>query len=237
MVGSARICAVIPACDEERSIGRVIRELRAQVPEIDVLVVNDGSRDRTEAEAHANGAHVLSLPVNVGYGSALHAGLRWALEHDAAFVVTLDADGQHDPNEVSKILSPVLEGKVDLALGSRYLSHGARYRVPMLRRAGSWFFARIVSLLARQKITDPTTGFQAMNRRVLESYASMKNFPRRSPDADILLYANRLGYRITECAVIMHADEGTGSMHSTLRSAAYPLQMLISITAVLLRKR
>jgi glycosyltransferase involved in cell wall biosynthesis len=231
------IYAVVPAYDEERSVGRVVRELRQSIPAIEVIVVNDGSHDKTEMEARAAGAYVLSLPENGGYGAALQTGLRHAFAQGAEFVVTLDADGQHDPAEVPLLLAPVLDGVADLALGSRYLGRSAGYRVPRLRRAGSWFFARIATALAKQPITDPTTGFQAMNRKVLASYAGWRRFPRRTPDANLLLYASRLGHRIIERPVVMHADEGPGSMHGTLRSAAYPVQMLSSILAVLLRRR
>jgi glycosyltransferase involved in cell wall biosynthesis len=237
VVATHKICAVVPAYDEERSVGRIVRELRQLVPAIEVIVVNDGSRDNTEMEACAAGAHVLSLPKNRGYGAALQTGIRHAFAQGAEFVVTLDADGQHDPAEIPLLLAPVLDGEADLALGSRYLGRSAGYRVPHLRRAGSWFFARIASALVKQPITDPTTGFQAMNRKVLASYAGWSRFPVRTPDANLLLYASRRGHRIVERPVIMHADEGPGSMHGTLRSAVYPVQMLSSILAVLLRRR
>jgi glycosyltransferase involved in cell wall biosynthesis len=225
---------VIPAFNEERCVGKVIRGVGEFLPSARIVMVDDRSTDDTARVARSAGASVIQLPVNSGYGVALQTGLIWAHRNGAQMVVTLDADGQHEPAEIPALLRPVLAGEADLSLGSRYLNQGARYHVPLLRRLGSRLFARIASRLIRQPVTDPTTGFQAMNRKVLDLYASLSEFPEQTPDADLIVYANLRHCRIVEVPVIMHADQGEGSMHGAIKSAAYVPKMLISILSVLI---
>jgi glycosyltransferase involved in cell wall biosynthesis len=225
---------VIPAFNEERCIGNVIHGVRDVLPSASIVVVDDHSSDETARVAGSAGANVIRLPVNSGYGVTLQTGLIWAHRRGAQIAVTLDADGQHDPAELPALLRPVLAAQADLSLGSRYLNNGARYHVPLLRLLGSRFFARIASRLIRQPITDPTTGFQAMNRKVLDLYASLREFPEQTPDADLIVYASLRHCRIVEVPVFMYADQGEGSMHGAIKSAAYVPKMLISILSVLI---
>jgi glycosyltransferase involved in cell wall biosynthesis len=225
--------AVIPAFNEDRCVGDVIRRVRQFLPSAHIVLVDDASTDSTAQTARSAGASVIRLPVNSGYGVALQTGLIWAYRNGAQTVVTLDADGQHEPAEIPALLHPLSAGEADLSLGSRYLNHGARYHVPFLRLLGSRLFARIASRLIGQPVTDPTTGFQAMNRKVLDLYANLREFPEQTPDADLIVYANLRRCRIVEVPVIMHADQGEGSMHGAIKSAAYVPKMLISILSVL----
>ena len=172
--------------------------------------------------------------MNSGYGVALQTGLLWAYRNGADLAVTLDADGQHDPAELPRLVEHVLDGTADLTLGSRYLNGGARYKVPFLRRLGSRFFACLVTRLIRKRITDPTTGFQAMNRKVLRLYATLPDFPEKTPDANLIVYASLRHVRIMEIPVVMHADQGPGSMHGTLGSIFYVPRMTISVLSNLI---
>lgn len=225
---------VIPAFNEGKSIGRVLQALKELFPGSQIVVVDDGSADDTPQRAALSGATVISLPFNAGYGVALQTGFLWARRHRARFVVTLDADGQHDPGEVPKLAAPVLAEEADLVLGSRYLPESRCYRVPWPRRLGSWLFAQVVSLLMRQRITDPTTGFQCMNAKVLDLYVGLPDFPSMSPDADLILYAHLRGCRIRETPVVMHEDAGKDSMHGFFKSIFYVPKMLTAILGVLL---
>src|SRR5579871_1692414 len=224
---------VIPAYNEAASVGRVIHSVLDRFPEAHIIVVDDGSTDGTTRAAQAAGAKVVRMPFNSGYGMALQTGLRWARQHGARYVVMLDADGQHDPKELPAILEPVLRGRADVAVGSRYLSSRARYRIPVARRLGSWIFAKLLSILTGGRITDPTSGFQCLSAAALEMFSQIEDFPPATPDADMLLYAHLEGLRICEVPVTMYADEGQDSMHSFARSFFYAPKMVVAMAGVL----
>jgi glycosyltransferase involved in cell wall biosynthesis len=226
---------VIPAYNEEVHVGDVVRRLKSYYPQGNVVVVNDGSTDDTWLRATQAGAQVIDMPFNGGYGTALHTGLLWAVRHNATFTITLDADGQHDPAEIAKLVS-LVEGGADIALGSRFLPESVCYRVPASRRAGSWVFARTVSLLAGKRFTDPTTGFQCLNQKALKLLVNLRDFPEKYPDADLILYSHLRGCRIEEAAVVMHADETGDSMHGFWKSLFYAPKMLVAMLAVFLSR-
>jgi len=227
---------VIPAHNEGRSITAVIDRVRAYFSNPSIAVINDGSSDDTASKAKAAGAHLINLPFNSGYGVALHTGLIWAYRHKAQLVVTQDADGQHDPAEARKLLEVVTSGAADIALGSRYRDGSQCYPVPLARRIGSFLFAWLLTRLAHTEITDPTTGFQALNARALEVLVQLPDFPERTPDADVLLFARRSGCRILEVPVAMYTDQSNDSMHSVWKSLFYVPKMLIAMLAVILNR-
>lgn len=225
---------VIPAYNEGAVIGKVVRRVHEAVPEARIIVINDGSDDNTAPEAAAAGARVITLPFNCGYGVALHTGLTGALRAGPDLVITLDADGQHDPGSIERLMEPVRRGDADLVLGSRYLPQSVTYRVPALRRLTARCLARLLSLLTGQRLTDTTTGFQCMNRKTLHRFVALKDFPERTPDADLILYAVMTGCRVREVPVTMHADQGGESMHGALKSMFYVPKLFTAILSVLL---
>jgi glycosyltransferase involved in cell wall biosynthesis len=231
-----RFCIVIPAYNEGRTIAKLVEKTKRLFPCSELVVVNDGSVDDTKYEAARLGATVVDHPFNLGYGVALHTGLIWAKRNGARIVVTLDADGQHDPAEITHLLSPVMSDQADLALGSRYLKKGARYKVPLIRRMGAWMFATTLSAIIRQRITDPTTGLQCLNSKVLDLYVNLPDFPEKTPDADLIIYARRHGCRILEVPTAMYADEGQDSMHGFLKSFFYVPKMLIAMLGMIVTK-
>jgi glycosyltransferase involved in cell wall biosynthesis len=228
-----RLHFVVPAHNEAACIGRVIRLIRELYPDACVVVVNDGSDDNTGYVAREAGATIIEMPFNSGYGVAVHTGLRWAYAQSADAVVTLDADGQHDPAEVGQLLKVLRESTADVVIGSRYRQHGARYRVPVARRVVSWLLALGTSLLTRESITDPTSGFQALGPKAIALYARMRDFPESTPDADLIVYAVRQGLRVREAAVLMYADQGSGSMHAGLKAVLYCPKMLFALVGVM----
>jgi glycosyltransferase involved in cell wall biosynthesis len=231
---SGRIVFVMPAYEEEACIESVVRRAFTYYPDACVAVVNDRSPDDTGRRARVAGAVVIDMPFNSGYGAALHTGLCWAQRRQAEIVITLDADGQHDPREICHLLDPVQSDKADLVLGSRYREDGAQYPVPATRRAGSWLFAQVTSALIGKRITDPTSGFQCMNRKALDLFCSVDDFPEKTPDADLILLAHLSGLRVQEVAVRMYADQGAGSMHGLWKSLSYAPKMLVAMAGVLL---
>ena len=229
-----RILVVIPALNEEEQIAAVVQHVKEQVPEAQILVVNDGSSDRTEQSALASGAKVLSHPFNMGYGVALQTGYKYAREYGFDYVLQMDGDGQHDPQYLRVLLMEVKEGKVDVVIGSRFLREGG-YHVPILRRMGMLLFGFIASRVSGQKITDPTSGYQALSRRVIEFY-TRDAFPGDYPDADVLVMLHRAGLRVQEVPVAMRPNSNGRSMHKGLKPLYYIYKMLLSITLNLMRK-
>jgi glycosyltransferase involved in cell wall biosynthesis len=225
---------LIPAYNEAGRIGQVIAEVRATLPTADVLVVNDGSSDRTVAEARAAGALVLSLPVNLGYGAALQSGYKYAVRRGYDVIGQVDGDGQHLPSYLKKMLDGLADPAVDVVLGSRFLDKDGHYRASRARQMGMAVFARIASRVMQQHVSDPTSGFQVMRRPVASFFCS-EIYPSDYPDADILILLHRSGFRIREIGVQMREPEGK-SMHSGHRSIYYVYKMTLSIAMTLLRR-
>ena len=211
-----RLVVVIPAYNEAERIAGVIREITGVLPGVDVLVVDDGSRDDTVAEANAAGAIVLPLPLNLGYGAALQAGYKYAIRHGYELVAQMDADGQHDASYLPKLIERAQEEGVDVAIGSRFLDRDGHYRPSRARKLGMAVFARIASAVTRQHVSDPTSGFQVLRIEVARFFCS-EVYPTDYPDADILILLHRSGFRIREVAVQMRPPPGK-SMHSGHRS-------------------
>lgn len=225
---------IIPVFNEERKIGSVIMGARKALPGARILVVNDGSTDHTGEEARKAGAVVLTHPFNLGYGAALHTGYTYALMSDCDSVVQMDGDGQHDPRSIPALLEPVKRGGTDVSIGSRFLGKRT-YPVPPVRRIGMMIFARIAAFLTGQRVTDPTSGFQAMNRRALKLLAS-PNFPVDYPDADVLVMLHRAGLTFVEVPVTMHPGRKGKSMHAgILGPLYYVFKMFLSLFVTLLR--
>jgi glycosyltransferase involved in cell wall biosynthesis len=223
----------MPAHNEAGSVCDVVRAIFTHFPHAQAVVVNDGSVDATAQLARDAFATVIDMPFNTGYGVAVHTGLRWALRRGADAVVTLDADGQHDPAEAAQLLAPILAGEADIVIGSRYRERGAQYHVPLLRRVGSRIFAIGTSALIDSRITDPTSGFQCLGPAALRFYAGMADFPEKTPDADLIVYACRQGLRVREVPVCMYADKGADSMHGGLKSLLYAPKMFFALVGVL----
>jgi glycosyltransferase involved in cell wall biosynthesis len=226
---------VIPAFDEAENISEVLQAVTRHAPEFDVLVVDDASHDGTAEIAHAQGAKVVTHPFNMGYGAALQTGYRHALRSDYGVVVQLDADGQHDPESLRALAEPILDGELDVVLGSRF-HPGSSYRMPLLRRLGSLWFSSLVRWLTGLSISDPTTGMQALSPAVLKLYTS-DAFPSDYPDADMLVLLRRNDYRIGELPVTMHERPDAPSMHRGIGVLYYVYKMTLAIFMNTIRRR
>ncbi len=229
-----RRVAIVPAFNEEASIAGVVGELLAYDPELRVVVVDDGSTDRTADIARSAGAKVISLPFNLGIGGAVQTGFRYAWEQGFDVAVRADGDGQHDPAELDAILRPVLADEADVAVGSRFIG-GDGYRSSRSRRAGIRLLAWIVSALTRQRITDPTSGFQAANRLGIRLFAA--DYPHDYPEAEatVMVFKHRL--RLQEVPVKMRARESGRSSITTLRSVYYMVKVVLAIFVALFRRK
>lgn len=218
---------IVPAFNEAAVIRDTLKELRAKARH--VLVVDDGSADDTARAARAAGAETLRLGTNLNYGGALQAGFRYACRRTSwPYIVTFDADGQHDPAYLEALLGPLREGRADYVLGSRFLERGAG-AVPFPRDLGIRLFAGAASLAAGLVVTDPTTGMAAMTREVARVFL-LDLFPQDFPDADVIIMLSRMGFRIVEVPVKMRPSRSGKSMHSGLiRPLYYIAKMSVSM--------
>jgi hypothetical protein len=226
--------AIVPAYNEAGAIGRVVDEIRAFDPAIDVVVVDDASGDETAAIAAAHGATVLRLPFNVGIGGAVQTGFKYAVEHGYELAVRLDGDGQHDPAELPKLVEPILRGDADLVIGSRFVDAGGTYRPPFARRVGIRVFARLVSLLGGQRVTDTTSGFTALDRTGIELFAA--EFPHDYPEVEATLVALRSGLRLAQVQVGMRERETGSSSITFVRSLYYMVKVMLALLVASLRR-
>jgi glycosyltransferase involved in cell wall biosynthesis len=228
-----RRIAIVPAYNEERNVARVIDELRAFDPGLDIVVVSDGSHDRTAAVAAERGAHVVALPFNLGIGGAVQTGFKYAHEHGYELVVRCDGDGQHIPAELPKVLEPVLSGEADIAVGSRFAG-GEGYQSSATRRVGIRLLALIVSAIAKQRVTDTTSGFQALNRKALDLFAA--DYPHDYPEVEGIVMLIKHQLRLREVPVSMREREHGQSSITALRSIYYMAKVLVALFVGLFRR-
>ena len=226
--------AIVPALNEEESVGRVIEEIRAFDPSFEIVVVDDGSTDRTGEVAASHGARVLRLPFNLGIGGAVQTGYRYAHERGYDLAVQIDGDGQHDPRELPAILAPVLDGTVDMAVGSRFAG-GRRYRAPLARRLGIRVFAWTVSLLVGQRVTDTTSGFRAVNRRGIALFAA--DYPHDYPEVEATVMVVKHRLRLCEVPVAMRERTAGRSSIGPFSSVYYMVKVLLALFVGLFRRR
>lgn len=194
----SEVAVIIPAFNEEQAIGDLIEELRQCTPDVHIVVINDGSSDETSMIARSKNVCVLDLPCNLGVGSAVQAGYRYAFGKGYRFVIRIDGDGQHPPREIPKLVDAILENDVDLVIGSRYVEK-RRYENTTLRSIGIKILAFLLSLICRSKVTDPTSGFWVINRKLLYYFAN--DYPDEYPEPEAIALMRRHGFRYLEIPV------------------------------------
>jgi glycosyltransferase involved in cell wall biosynthesis len=237
-----RTLVFIPAWNEEASIDGVVADVRAHIPDADILVVDDGSTDSTTERARANGVLVATMPFNQGLGAALQTGYLWALREGYDSCAHLDADGQHPAAEVARLLAEVRADKADLVLGSRYADRpeplpgapeptvelaGEDYKATWSRQIGINVFRFILTLATRQRFTDTTSGMRAANRRVMKLFS--ENYSPDFAEIESLQLAVREGLRVEEVPVRMLERTGGTSFLTPLRSAFFIFKGLVVI--------
>jgi glycosyltransferase involved in cell wall biosynthesis len=229
-----RLVAVVPAWNEEGAIAAVVDEIKAAAPGAEVVVVDDASTDATAEISEAHGATVLRLPFNVGIGGAVQTGFRYALDARYERAVRLDGDGQHDASQIPLILGPIESGEADLVIGSRFVDPEGAYRPPFARRIGIRVFARLVSVLGGQRVTDTTSGFIALDRPGIELFAA--EYPHDYPEVESTLVALRSGLRLMQVQVEMR-ERTTGTSSITfLRSLYYIVKVTLALLVASVRR-
>ncbi len=226
---------IVPAFNEEMTIGAVIDEIKQNVPFADVLVVNDGSSDSTGRIARRQGVTVIDHPFNLGYGAALQTGFRFAVRERYHYALTMDADGQHISSSAQGLIEAMKEHDADVVIGSRFAGSG--YRMGTLRKIGVKLFSLIARTYTGINITDPTSGFQLIKRRAFSYLAIGDNYPLDYPDVNIIMALHKRKYKIVEAPVVMEENRFGRSMHSGFRPVFYVIKMVLAIIMVLVRKR
>jgi glycosyltransferase involved in cell wall biosynthesis len=224
---------ILPAYNEEKTIREVIAAVKENISYADILVVNDGSADRTGPIALQEDATVINHPFNLGYGAALQTGFRFAKKRGYEYVITMDADGQHVPSSAASLLDAMETNDADVVIGSRFTGNG--YRVGVLRKAGVVLFSLVAKAYTGIRVTDPTSGFQLFRRRAFSYLAEGDNYPLDYPDVNIIMALHKKEFRIVEAPVTMNRNAYGKSMHSGIRPLLYVLKMFLAIIMVLVR--
>jgi glycosyltransferase involved in cell wall biosynthesis len=236
MRASGTALAVVPAYNEAHTVASVVRAVHETVPDFDVLVVDDGSTDRTAELAERAGARVLKLPFNLGIGGAVQAGFTFARDNDYRLMIQVDADGQHDPGEICRLLDAMeADPTVDMVCGSRFLTKDFRYPAPVSRRTGIHVFAFLLSRIVRQRVSDPTSGFRLYNRRAINLFA--RDYPHDYPEVEAVLMVHHHHLRMTEVPVRMYKRDGGISSITSGKSAYYMIKVLLALMVGLARAR
>ncbi|HEU4963981.1 MAG TPA: glycosyltransferase family 2 protein [Bacilli bacterium] len=234
MKPDVRVLVIIPAYNEEGSIGDVIRNIRAVSANIDVVVINDGSKDLTVEVAQAAGATVVDLPFNLGIGGAMQTGYLYAYQNDYDIAIQTDADGQHDPSYIPNLIRPIVDGEVNFVVGSRYVEK-TTYRSSAMRRVGMIFFANLIRLVTKRRVTDPTSGFRAADRNIIRMFADY--YPVDYPEVEVLVHIARNGYSFKEISVEMSARQAGRSSITPLKSIYYMVKVGLAVMISATRPR
>jgi len=230
-----RRLAIVPAYNEAGAVGATVAGIRRFAPDFDVLVVDDGSSDATTERARAAGATVLRLPFNVGIGGAMQAGYIYARENGYEVAVQVDGDGQHDPRFIHELLARLGgEPGLNMVTGSRFLDPASEgFRSSAARRVGIRLFSRVVSLITRRRVSDPTSGFRMTDRRGIELFA--RDYPHDYPEIEaiLLMHAHRLNS--CEIPVVMRPRTSGSSAISSTQSVYYMVKVLLAVFVALFR--
>lgn len=221
-----KIIVLIPAYNEEKSISSVISQIRYYAPEVDILVINDGSTDSTFEKAVEAGARVVNLPFNLGIGGAMQTGYIYAKYHNYDIAIQVDGDNQHDPSYIHKLIQPIINDTADMVIGSRYVEETV-YKSTAIRRIGMVFFTILIKILTNKWIKDTTSGFRAVDKDIINLFAS--EYPVDYPEVDVLVKLFKKKFRVIELPVEMKARKTGKSSITPIRSIYYMIKVTLSL--------
>ncbi|MFU0789320.1 glycosyltransferase family 2 protein [Cerasibacillus sp. JNUCC 74] len=220
---------IVPAYNEEASIASTLNslmKLKSNIKSLEICVVNDGSTDKTADIVASFDVVLLNLPMNLGIGGAVQTGYKYAYNHGYEIAVQFDADGQHNTNDFLELIKPIIKNEEDMVVGSRFLQKTS-YSGSKTRRIGIYYFYLILKLLTNKSYTDPTSGYRAINRRVICLFAH--DYPKDYPEPEVLMHLNRKNMRIREVTANMAARQGGESSITFWKSVYYMGKVTLSI--------
>lgn len=220
-----KVLIIIPAYNEAKNLPGLFEEIRNKCPDYDVVVVNDCSNDNTAEVCRKYGADVIDLPVNLGIGGAVQAGYKYAFYNNYDVAVQVDGDGQHNPEYINLLIREIIGG-INLCIGSRFIER-VGFQSTIVRRLGIFFFSKLIRLVTGQAVTDPTSGFRACDRKVIEYFA--REYPRDYPEPETIVLASRKNFKITEVPVVMKEREQGRSSITSLKSVYYMIKVSLAI--------
>lgn len=226
---------VIPAYNEAKNIKKVLDEIKKDVSYADIVVVNDCSSDNTKEIVLESGVPCIDGIFNMKYAWAVQTGLKYAYQNNYDYVIQFDADGQHIAKEAVKLLDEMKKSNVDIVIGSRYLKNMG-YSGSVFRKFGTKLFEILIKLFCKERIADPVSGFQCLNKRVIEKYARMGEYPE-FPDANLVIEMLLSGYKIKEVPVKMRVREDGESMHGGfIKPIKYMINMFYTIFFIVIQQ-
>ena len=230
-----KILAIVPAYNEAGNIGSVVQQIRSLSIPVDVLVVNDGSRDSTAQEASAQGASVVSLPFNLGIGGAVQTGFQFAFDGGYDIAVQIDGDGQHDAADLPKLLAPITAGHADMVVGSRFMENSDGFKSSFSRRLGIQFFVHLIGALTGASISDPTSGFRAYNQKMIRLFA--EQYPHDFPEPEAIMLARLFEAKIEEVPVEMRKRSAGLSSIRYMKTLYYMVKVTFAILLNKIKKK
>ncbi len=229
-----KLLFIIPAYNEAENIQSVLDEIKRDVDYADILVIDDCSKDDTRKIVKKNGVKCITNVMNMRYAMAVQTGLKYAYYNNYDYVIQMDADGQHIAKEAEKLFEEMKKSNVDIVIGSRYLKN-LGYPCPFFRRIGTKMFEIMILLFCHQKIADPLSGFQCLNRSVIEKYSRIGGYPEY-PDANLVIDMLLQGYKIKEVPVKMRIRENGVSMHSGIwKPIKYMIEQFYSCIVITIK--
>lgn len=238
-----KVLIIVPAFNEEANMAALFETLCT--PEVrsfaDILVVNDASMDQTGSIAQKYGVTVVTHVFNLGYGSALQVGYKYAVRRGYDFVIQMDADGQHNTSNIAHIYrcltTPDADGNLpDIVIGSRFIEGSQSFKISGIKKFSLALFSWIIKKVTGKTITDPTSGLQGLSRNSFTYYSNFGNFDYYYPDANMIIQMLLLGFRVEETVSVMHERTAGVSMHTGLiKQMTYMLIMPLSIWTVVMR--
>ncbi len=221
-----RVLIIVPAYNEEGSVGDVVRDILHHLPEATPVVIDDGSTDTTGETARAAGARVIRMPFNMGIGTAVQTGFKLAERERFDVAVQVDGDGQHPPSQVRPLLEEMARTDANYVIGSRFLEETS-YRAPLARRGGIRLLARLVSTVTRQRITDTTSGLRAADSETIRLFAL--HYPHDYPEVEAIVLAKRAGLTVREVVVHMKHRESGQSSITPFKSLYYMVKVTLAV--------
>jgi glycosyltransferase involved in cell wall biosynthesis len=223
-----KVLVIIPAFNEEKSLTTLISNIKLNLPKCDILIVNDCSTDNTKHIRFEYKVIRIDLPINLGIGGAVQTGYKYAYENDYDIAIQVDGDGQHDCYYLKDLIDQIKNG-TDLCIGSRYINK-IGFQSTTLRRIGIRYFSKLIKLVCGQLITDPTSGFRACNKSIIELFAT--NYPQDFPEPETLVRVKKKGFKINEIPVVMNHRVFGKSSIDLKKSIYYMIKVSLAVCLI-----